>query len=107
MVSGVNPSLITKVTIPDSLQYVVQYFSYSRWSVNLYWLNHADRFDNVIFPSVFAETERHGYDFVSSQTCCLSLLALGVIFRLFAFKLLRSAEKRNSGASGTVSNIIG
>ena len=104
MVSGVNP------TLPElkgdgftytngeggqhklGLGYYFAQLSYSRWSVNMFWHNHSDNFNRIVFPNVDSEMESHGYDEHGVWFCGGVLFVGGLLFRIMAFWMIRNMK---------------
>jgi hypothetical protein len=92
MLSGMNPTL-PDLSLPA---YWLSALSYSRWSVNLFWLLQAERYDTDVFTGIEGTSEKHGYDRCAVPLCAFMLFLIGAVARGAAFLQLRSLKRAHS-----------
>ena len=98
MFAGVNP------TLPDlkrahSFGFYAAQASYSRWSLNYYWLSHASSLDGTLFPDVEAKTKEHGFGETPRWTCAIVLFAIGLAFRCAAFAIIKRVKDSHKNSN--------
>jgi hypothetical protein len=95
MFAGLNPTL-TDLKEQGGVGVWFAGLSYSRWSVNLFWLLQARQYDENTFPNVATTTANHGYDWHGMSFCSGVLFLIGLVARVLAFYQLRSLKRAHS-----------